>query len=131
MEPRELLATLRALEVETYQACIRGEAIRLGELLHSSFREFGRSGRTYGRGDTLASFAGQPQAYQVLSQDFRAEELAVGLALLTYRSAQVDADGTIARHSLRTSLWQLTEAGWQLRFHQGTPTEAFAVNSSS
>lgn len=123
MNPQELLAVLRALEVETYQACVRGNGARLRELLHPRFREFGRSGRIYTREDTLASFADQPQAYEVLSQDFQAEEVAAGLALLTYRSAEVSADGTIGRYTLRASLWELTGSGWQLRFHQGTPTD--------
>lgn len=130
MNSLELLATLRALEVETYQACIRGDGARLRELLHPSFREIGRSGRTYSREDTLASFADQPQAYEVLSRDFQAEDLAAGLALLTYRSAEISADGTIGRHTLRASLWELTGRGWQLRFHQGTPTDAFAIRKS-
>lgn len=127
MNSQELLAILRALEVETYQACIRGDGARLKTLLHPNFREFGRSGRTYHREDTLASMPGQPQAYEILSEDFQAEELAAGLALLTYRSARLNADRTMGRHTLRASLWQLTGVGWQLRFHQGTPTDAFAI----
>ena len=126
-QSRDLLAILRTLEVETYQACIRGNSVRLGELLHPGFREFGRSGRIYCRKDTLASCADQPRSYEVLSQDFQTEELAADLMLVTYRSAQVDADGSISRHTLRTSLWQRTEVRWQLRFHQGTPTEAFEI----
>jgi hypothetical protein len=66
-----------------------------------------------------------------LSQDFEHEQLAAGLALLTYRSAHVKAGGAIERHTLRASLWELTEIGWQLRFHQGTPTEAFEVRTDA
>jgi hypothetical protein len=35
----------------------------------------------------------------------------------------VGADGSRHRHTLRSSLWQRSSRGWQLRFHQGTPTE--------
>ena len=120
---QDLLVELRALEVAVYQACIRGDGIRLGELLHPGFREFGRSGRTSSRANVIDAYAGQAQDYEVCSEEFHSELLAKGLALLTYRSAQVSSDGTVGRHTLRSSLWELTEIGWQMRFHQGTPTE--------
>lgn len=131
MDPQELLSELRALEVAVHQACIRGDSIRLRELLHPRFREFGRSGRAYSRDDVIALFADQPPAYEILSQDCQLEQLVAGLMLLTYRSVRVNADGTIERHTLRASLWELTDVGWQLRFHQGTPTEAFDVRTDS
>jgi hypothetical protein len=53
------------------------------------------------------------------------ESLTEALALLTYRSAHVAGDGTLERHTLRASLWERTEQGWQLRFHQATPAAAF------
>lgn len=122
MDP-DLLRTLRSLEAALHQPAIRGDAVRLRELLHPRFREFGRSGREYSRDDVLAEPLDQPQ---ILSQDYRLDQLSERLALLTYRSAHVTANGALERHSLRSSLWELTEGGeWQLRFHQGTPTEAF------
>lgn len=129
MDPRESLSRFRALEVAVQQACIRGDRMRLRELLHPHFREFGRSGRIYSRDDVIAAFAGQSQAYEILSQDFQPEQLLAGLTLLTYRSVRVNADGSVERHTLRASLWELTEFGWQLRFHQGTPTDAFDVKT--
>jgi hypothetical protein len=123
MQSQDLLSELRTLEVATYQACIRGDGIRLGELLHPGFREFGRSGQTYSRADLIDAYAGQAQDYEVRSDEFHSELLAKGLALLTYRSAQVSSDGTVGRYTLRASLWEQTEVGWQMRFHQGTPTE--------
>jgi len=125
LERSELLETLRELEVETHQPQVRADRSRLERLLHPGFFEAGRSGTFYSRASVLAEFTGHPPSYRVWSQDFRVEALAEGLALLTYRSAHIADDGSLARHTLRTSLWQSTEQGWQLRFHQGTPAPAF------
>ncbi len=67
---------------------------------------------------------------KIWSQNYRLEQLTADLALLTYRSAYVTASGVVERHALRASLWQLTGAGWQMRFHQGTPTEAFSMSDT-
>jgi hypothetical protein len=125
MGPDNLLQELCELEVALHQPGVRRDRSRLGELLHESFLEFGRSGRVYRKADILASLP-REQAAAIWSQDFAVAELADGLALLTYRSAAIDAKGNLSRHSLRSSLWQRTARGWQMRFHQGTPTEAFA-----
>ena len=122
----ELLRKLRDLEVALHQPRTRGDAVRLRELLHPRFREIGRSGRAYSRDDVLAELVDQSQACEIFSEDYRLDQLSERLALLTYRSAHVATDGALERHSLRSSLWELTEGGgWQLRFHQGTPTEPF------
>jgi hypothetical protein len=123
MRSQDLLSEFRALEVAAYQACIRGDGIRLGELLHPDFREFGRSGRAYPRDEVINACAGQSQDHEVRCEEFYLERLAKNPALLTYRSAQVNSDGSMGRHTLRASLWELTEVGWLIRFHQGTSTE--------
>jgi len=125
MDQKALHDTLWALEVALHQPQVRSDAGRLSELLHPCFREFGRSGRVYSRDETFTELAADGQAHEISSQDFRLEMLTSELVLLTYRSAHVLASGVLERHALRSSLWQLTESGWQLRFHQGTPTEAF------
>jgi hypothetical protein len=94
-------------------------------LLHPDFREFGRSGATFAREATLAEFAEARQAYAIWSQDYAIDSLAEGLALVTYRTAHIDDDGRLDRHTNRSSLWQWAEGRWMLRFHQGTPTQAF------
>jgi hypothetical protein len=125
LERSALLEMLRELEVETHQPQLRADRRRLARLLHPGFFEAGRSGTFYSRDSVLAEFTGHPPTCRVWSQDFRVEPLAEGLALLTYRSAHIADDGSLARHTLRASLWQSTEQGWQLRFHQGTPAPAF------
>ena len=130
MDPKTLLHTLWTLEVALHQTDIRADVVRLSELLHPCFRELGRSGREYSRDETLIELAGGLQEHKIWSQDYRLEQLTADLALLTYRSAYVTTSGLVERHALRASLWQLTGAGWQMRFHQGTPTEAFSMSDT-
>lgn len=125
MRSDALLERLRGLELEVQRLEVRRDRARLDELLHESFLEFGRSGRRYVKADILEELPQDPNPMVMWSQDFEVAELADGLALLTYRSASVDENGDLFRHSRRASLWQLTEHGWQMRFHQGTATEPF------
>lgn len=126
----DLLQTLRALECELHGPQARGDAARLARLLHPEFREFGRSGRSYTYEDIvprlLAEPAAGPQVVAVHAQDFALSPLAEDLALLTYRSAHRGAAGALERHTNRSSIWRRGPAGWQMLFHQGTPTDAFA-----
>ena len=128
MTTDELLQHLKALELALHQPAVRRDAARMDELLHESFTEFGRSGQSYNRGDIVEMLQHKVPAGPVWAQDFSVAEIADGIALLTYRSAYVEETGELRRHALRTSLWQRTQRGWQMRFHQGTPTEAFAKN---
>lgn len=119
-----LLRTLQQLEVELHQVETRRNTARLEALLHPAFEEFGRSGRRYSRSAVIAEFQGEKsELAAVHAQDFQLAELGAGVALLTYRSAHVDAAGCYYRWTLRSSLWLYTEEGWRIRFHQGTPEE--------
>jgi hypothetical protein len=123
-----LLDALRALEVALHRPTVRADRARMEALLHADFVEFGRSGRVWTREATLDEFSGADAAARgptIHAQDFDLHVLADDLALLSYRSAHVDADGAKHRWTLRASLWQRgSDGAWRLRFHQGTPTEA-------
>ena len=121
----DLMQHLRGLELTLQSLEVRRDRARLDELLHESFVEFGRSGRRYDKANTLEELPRDPATIVMWSQDFEVVELADGVALLTYRSASVDEDGALFCYSLRSSVWQRTERGWQMRFHQGTATEPF------
>lgn len=128
MDADDLLAELRALETALHVPAVRGDRRRMDALLHADFLEFGRSGTIWTREATLDEFATQQAVAggpSIHAQDFELHCLADGLALLTYRSAHVERDGSRHRWTLRSSLWQGDGTGaWQLRFHQGTPAEA-------
>jgi hypothetical protein len=125
MQDDPLLHTLRSLEMEMHQPRVRSDRARMEQLLHPEFIEIGRSGKIYTRADVLNEFAGQPPAYSVWSQDFAVTRMAPQLAMLLYRSAHIVDAERLDRHTIRASLWQSTERGWQVRFHQGTPCERF------
>ena len=120
-----LLSQLQALEVELHQPVVRGDAARLDVLLHEEFHEFGRSGAAYAKDDILARLPAAAQHARVVADNFLVRRLAADVALLTYRSAHALPDGTLHRHTLRSSIWQRSDVGWQMSFHQGTPTEPY------
>jgi hypothetical protein len=123
----DLLSNLQALEVELHHPGVRCSRARLEQLLHPDFHEVGRSRRAYTRETVIAHLAGlaaTPGAAAlppVVSDAFQVAQLAPGVALLVYRSAQPQPGGGTSLHTLRSSLWLRTPAGWQLRHHQGTP----------
>jgi hypothetical protein len=116
---------LVALEVELHRGTVRADRSRMDALLHPDFVEFGRSGTVWTREATLDEFAaGDAAAPRIAADRFAMQRLDDTFALLTYRSAHLDTQGARHRFTLRSSLWQRDAAGhWQLRFHQGTPTE--------
>jgi hypothetical protein len=120
-----LLDELRQLEVALHRAAVRSDPLKLDALLHPDFWEVGSSGTVWSRAEILAEFAGQPPRYAVWAQDFVAESVAPGVALLSYRSAHVGEAGSLSRHTRRLFIWLFSGTVWKLRFHQATPTEPF------
>jgi len=120
--PADLLERLRTLEVELQADATRRNSNRMESLLHPDFFELGRSGVRYTREDVLAEFQSAPALAPVQASDFALALLAEDVALLTYVSAHSRSDGTLERFTLRASVWVRTNAGWRMRFHQGTPT---------
>ena len=126
----DLLNHLRALEVELHRPAARSNPGRLDGLLHDAFVEIGRSGQSYSKADILKGLDSERFDGTVWSQDFSIAVLAEGVALLTYKTARLERGGDGSRYTLRASLWQRTVSGWRMRFHQGTPTDAFAINTA-
>ena len=117
----DLLSTLSALEAELHHSGTRCSAERLRALLHPAFHEVGRSGRAYARDTCIRFLVAEAVPLSVVSTAYAVDSLTPDVALLTYRSAHRGLDGTLHTHTLRSSVWQLTAVGWQLRYHQGTP----------
>jgi len=125
----DFLELLRDAEVALHEPSTRHAPSKLDALLHERFLEFGRSGISFDRAEILARLALDESDRRILSQDFAVTPLGASAALLTYRSASVDDSGRVIKHTLRASIWMHTPDGWKLRFHQGTPTEPFAIVS--
>lgn len=119
---------LRLLEMELHQPESRTNALRLQQLLHEEFVEIGRSGTRYDRAAIISALLTEQSTDIIWSQDFQATRLDGQLALLTYRTALIDAEGQAHRHSWRSSLWHYDGKGWRIRFHQGTPAPLFTLD---
>jgi hypothetical protein len=113
--------TLERLEEELWREETRFDPRRMTEVIAPDFFEFGSSGRTYTRDDSLA-IPRQPIRAVFPLPDFRARLLHPDVAQVTYNSA-VTYDGVV-QHARRSSIWSRTPSGWVLRFHQGTPFNA-------
>ena len=125
MSNSDLFKHLYELEVALHRPEVRSDRNHLDKLLHESFIEFGRSGRKYLKTDILEELLTGSAEDNIFSRDFSLAKIGDGAALLTYKSVLVNSYGELSEHALRSSLWQHTELGWQMRFHQGTSTDAF------
>lgn len=85
-------------------------------VLADDFGEFGRSGRVYARGETLAVPGESIDAHL---RDLEVDLIADDVALVTYVS---EVRHEALELSNRSSLWVKRDGRWLLRFHQGTPT---------
>ena len=118
---KSLLSELQALEVELHHPGVGCNIPRLQQILHAEFQEVGRSGREYDHATVLKFLSAQESPPSVVSSGFSVCQLAPDVALLTYRSAHRKEDGSLASHTLRSSVWVRVGSLWQLRYHQGTP----------
>ncbi len=96
---------------------IRFDPEYMERILAPDFFEFGRSGKRYSREEILSQPKEEIRAKLPL-KDFELHEIAPDIILVTYIS-EVTYD--TLEVSNRSSLWAKTPAGWQLKFHQGTP----------
>jgi hypothetical protein len=91
----------------------------LERMTDSNFWEIGASGRVYQRSyaieTSLARYANGPEPHDWPCRDFTITVLADGLFLLSYI---LEEPQRVTRHS---TIWRLTDEGWKIVFHQGTP----------
>ncbi|MDP9900723.1 nuclear transport factor 2 family protein [Variovorax ginsengisoli] len=120
-----LLQVLKLLEIELHKPAARSDAKRLDALLHDDFREFGLSGTVYEKVDITLRLPAEAQHAVVVADRFELRRLGEFVVLITYRSARQLQDGSFDRFALRSSIWKHSSLGWQMSFHQGTPTAAY------
>jgi len=117
---------LRKLEIELHQLGTRSNYSRIDQLIHNSFIEIGYSGSVYSKEEILYSLLSEVEStYTVWSQDYQFIELSKDMVQVIYKEARMDAQGTLSRHAIRTSIWKKELANWQVRFHQATPVTSF------
>ncbi|HEM6923760.1 TPA: ribonuclease H [Providencia rettgeri] len=93
----------------------------LREVLHEDFFEFGRSGGTTNKTNTLSVLVDE-QPKTIYSEDYHCTLLSDNTLLITYTSFERQQNIKI-KLTHRSSIWlKNSKNQWQLRFHQGTPT---------
>lgn len=124
MHETELFRELIRQEKRLHRPWYRGDYQTLSALLHPAFFEFCRSGVSADKDDTLNDLLSPVQdAQHIYSGDYHCSQISGSCVLITYRSFQL-AGGCRIRETNRSSLWTETAPDiWQLRFHQGTPSE--------
>lgn len=127
----DLLQELRALELELHHPGRCATRERLDVLLHPAFHEVGRSGQPYDRERTIALLLGRTEILPVQAGGFKVALAGPDLALLTYGTALRQSDGSLAHHTLRSSLWVRDRNTWRLRYHQGTPSDTDWVSEGA
>jgi hypothetical protein len=105
---------LRSKEMELLDPDVRSDPVRVRELLHDDYLEFGSTGRVYNKKVMLDMLKGERQS-PVVIRDFAVRQLSADTALVTYRTV-----GQSAQEARRSSVWIRTDGEWRMAFHQGT-----------
>lgn len=90
----------------------------MDRVLHPDFAEVGRSGRIYDRQEAIETTT-YPFGVDLPLKGFTMDLIDEDVALVRYVSRETREGEPSPSH--RTSVWVNTNAGWRLRFHQGTP----------
>jgi hypothetical protein len=112
-----VLAELVAREPIFHRPELGTSRSALEGMLAPGFWEVGASGRRYSAGYVLEVLEeryakGEEDPWE--TRDFQCRRLAEQVFLLTYTLVQG------VRETRRATLWQRTEAGWKIAYHQGT-----------
>jgi hypothetical protein len=113
---------LLALELALARRDIAALPGGLEAVFDPAFVEFGQSGRRWERSemiDALTKVASTTGTADIDIERFAVERLADGVLLATYLLVGIRSEGE-TQASRRSSVWLRSEAGWRLRFHQGT-----------
>lgn len=111
---------LIALEQALWSAETRFDRKAMNALFSDDVEEFGRSGKRHTRKDLLCLKASSQDLAAKLHM-IKARHVSQDIALVTYVSEVGDQPDP--EWSNRASIWDRSSGTWQLRFHQGTPTD--------
>jgi hypothetical protein len=102
-------------ELQLHRPEVRRSPAVAGALMHPEYTEVGAFGRWWNRADMLAAMAAEPPDSPAITASLvQASRLAADVILVTYISQAGP------RRAHRSSVWLRGEAGWQVRYHQGT-----------
>ncbi len=109
---------LRELEERLLKPEIRTSAEEISKLLADDFFEYGSSGHVWHKHEGISD--GGIGLVRMTLSHFEIHQLSEEAVLTTYR---IFNEKTL-QHTLRSSIWKYGQNGWQMFFHQGTPTRA-------
>ena len=112
-------AQLRHLEEQLLEPEVRASAERVSALLADDFVEFGSSGQVFDKKQIIELLRQGTPTKRSLSK-FESTMLSDNVVLVTYRATRSSKPPV---HSLRSSIWRLSNGQWQMVFHQGTLTK--------
>lgn len=92
----------------------RSDPVKIRDLLHDDFIEFGSTGKVYNK-RILLDMLRHESPSTVVIRDFSVRQLGPDLALVTYRSV-----GQAGQEARRSSVWIREDGVWKMAFHQGT-----------
>jgi hypothetical protein len=109
---------LISLEEKLLNPNLRKSDAELLQLLSDDYLEFGVSGNTYNKRDTIETLKREPGG-QIYALDFKVNLLTPEIALVTYTAVKKynSKDEAV---SLRSSLWKKKAKNWQIVFHHGS-----------
>ncbi|WP_375753596.1 DUF4440 domain-containing protein [Vibrio sp. HN007] len=115
-------------EKALHQFEVRKNKQEVARLLSPDFYEVGKSGESFDYPMIVEMMAAEePSTGHIHSQGYNAIELEQSVYLLLYNTAWIDDAGNVSLFSKRSSIWVNNEAGWQMRYHQGTPCKPFVL----
>ena len=117
----EVLAELKAREPIFHRPEWGTTRADFERMTVEDFWEVGASGKRYNREfvlDTLEERYATPHEDDLEAHGFHCRRLAENVYLLTYTLHQPQD-----RWTRRSTIWQRSEAGWQIVYHQGTVVE--------
>ncbi|MGV8920877.1 MAG: DUF4440 domain-containing protein [Pseudomonas sp.] len=113
---------LEQSERRLQQRMTRLNELEVSNLIADDFVEFGASGNVWSKSDVIEGLKNEEIISRSISH-FCVKPLAENVMLVNYQCHNHHSDC----RSLRSSIWTLQGAHWQMTFHQGTPL-AFADN---
>ncbi len=116
----EQLKEFRELETSLHKKEVRNSREQVDPLIAEDFMEFGKSGGTYYKQDTMNGLEEEQVDLEVDIADFNARELAPNVTLVTYKATMIDTDKVTKVSTNRSSIWINRDGRWQMTFHQGT-----------
>lgn len=118
----QLAKHIEDLEVSLLQPEVRRSREKLDLLLADDLVEFGMYGKIFSKQDFLDTLPNsEDEKFEKYTGfDFEAKELAPDTIQLTYKATVEFLKTNEKVLTLRCSIWQKREKGWQMIWHQGT-----------